>query len=39
MIGTATMPLITAVQNSIAIGSISVASSAEPPSVAAATMA
>ena len=39
MIGTATMPLITAVQNNIAIGSILVTSSAEPPIVAAATMA
>jgi cell division protein ZapE len=39
MIGTATTPLITAVQNSIAMGSILVASSAEPPKVAAATIA
>ena len=39
MIGTATTPLMTAVQNSIAIGSMLVAASAPPPSVAAPTMA
>jgi hypothetical protein len=39
MIGTATTPLMTAVQNSMAMGSISVAASAPPPSVAAPTIA
>ena len=38
-IGTATTPLITAVQNNMAMGSIFVAASAPPASVAAATIA
>ena len=39
MIGTATTPLITAVQNSMAMGLMLVAASAPPPSVAAPMMA
>ena len=35
LIGTETMPLSTAVQNSMAMGSMSVMASAAPPSVAA----
>src|ERR1051326_7740202 len=39
MIGTATMPLMTAAQNNMRIGSILVVASAAPPSVAAPTIA